>query len=141
MIFVSRCLGSTMCSIQRERERERERESFLLRISFSASELRILCVPPPFLTGVQSPLPSTLQFAEPLRASSGFPFPPLHTPRLPLPSALAVLVYVRWPCTLASHAASRFEVFSAWGSRLGWSSSPEPCLSQQEASFSLDSSI
>src|SRR5438270_11887217 len=47
---------------------------------------------------------------------------------------------------VAAHAegafnASRFEVFSAWGSRLGWSSSPLPCPSQQEASFSLDSSL
>ena len=38
-------------------------------------------------------------------------------------------------------AASRFEVFSTWGSKLGWSSSPDPCTSQQEASFSLDSSL
>src|SRR5947209_2271828 len=29
--------------------------------------------------------------------------------------------------------ARRFEVFSAWGSRLGWSSSPSPGPSQQEA--------
>ena len=37
--------------------------------------------------------------------------------------------------------ASRFEVFSAWGSRLGWSSAPSPCPSQQESSFSIDSSL
>ena len=37
--------------------------------------------------------------------------------------------------------ASRFEVFSAWGSRLGWSSSPSPAPSQQEASFTLDTNI
>ena len=37
--------------------------------------------------------------------------------------------------------ACRFEVFSAWGSRLGWSSSPPPSPSQQEASFSFDTSV
>src|SRR5690348_10375888 len=47
---------------------------------------------------------------------------------------------------VAQHAdgafnACRFEVFSAWGSRLGWSSSPPPSPSQKEASFSLDTSL
>ena len=37
--------------------------------------------------------------------------------------------------------ASRFEVFSAWGVRLGWSSSPAPCPSQREASFTFDSNV
>ena len=37
--------------------------------------------------------------------------------------------------------ASRSEVFSTWGSRLQWSSSPALSPSQQEASFSLDKSL
>ena len=38
-------------------------------------------------------------------------------------------------------AASQFEVFSSWGSRLGWSYSPVAVPSQQEASFALDTSL
>src|SRR3954470_17983950 len=41
----------------------------------------------------------------------------------------------------SAYNASQFEVFSTWGSRLGWSSSPVPSPSQREASFSLDSSL
>ena len=37
--------------------------------------------------------------------------------------------------------ASRFEVFSTWGRKLGWSSSPSPSPSQQEASFSTDTAL
>jgi len=37
--------------------------------------------------------------------------------------------------------ASRSEVYTAWGTRLRWSSSPVPCPSQQETSFALDKSL
>src|SRR6185312_14190240 len=38
-------------------------------------------------------------------------------------------------------AASQFEVFSAWGPLLNWSSSPVAVPCQQEASFTLDTSL
>ena len=38
-------------------------------------------------------------------------------------------------------AASQFEVFSAWGPLLNWSSSPVAVPPQQEASFTLDTSL
>ena len=116
--------------------------SFLLRVSFSAVRANhfMRTTPLSHWRGVASSFDSTIRGA--FESIVGFPLSETAytqaslTPRL---GGFGLRQVARHAD--GAFAASRWEVFSAWGSRLNWSSSPVAVPSQQEASFTLDSSL
>ena len=116
--------------------------SFLLRVSFSAVRAThfMRTTPITHWRDVASSFDSSIRGA--FEAIVGFPLSPVAYTQASLTPRLGGFGLRQ----VALHAdgafnASRSEVFCAWGPRLNWSSSPPPCPSQQESSFTLDSSL
>ena len=109
--------------------------SFLLRISFSAVRAThfMRTTPLTHWRSIATTFDSNIRRA--FETIVGFPLPPSAytqaslTPRLGGFGIRQVVLHAD-----GAFAASRFEVFSTWGSKLGWSSSLVPLLSSLIAS-------
>ena len=116
--------------------------SFLLRVSFSAVRATHFMRTTPLSVWRSVALSFDSSVRRTFESIVGFPLSPEAymqvslTPKLGGFGLRQVALHAE-----VAYNASQFEVFSSWGSRLGWSSSPSPSPSQREASFSLDTSI
>jgi len=142
--FISKKLFDNLCPLYEKLVafEDTQSASFLLRVSFSSVRAThfMRTTPLSHWHSVASSFDSSVRRT--FESIVGFPLSPQAytqaclTPKLGGFGLRQVVAHAE-----GAFKASCFEVFSAWGSRLGWSSSPSPCPSQQEASFTLDSSI